>query len=153
MKVDLYERIWMWLAAVLIAAFLGAIALAAGAQAIQPPSHVETIDPATVYEAPGFSSPGLVEEPELMTLYLVETAKGLGMDVVGVDVRNAKYGAQLVALALPSADVGGVLRFIDQNESRMAPETVAMFSSIDAIGTDQLHDDPTGGDDDVQRPN
>jgi cytochrome c oxidase subunit 2 len=64
MKVDLYEKIWLWMAGVMIVAFLGAILFAAGSQAIHPPSHVETIDPQTVYEAPGFSSPGLVEEPE-----------------------------------------------------------------------------------------
>ena len=64
MKVDLYEKIWMWLAAGLIAAFLGAIVFAAGSQAMRPPSHVETIDPATVYDAPGFSDPGLVEEAD-----------------------------------------------------------------------------------------
>ena len=64
MKVDLYEKIWMWLAAGLIVAFLGAIVFAAGSQAIHPPSHMETIDPATVYDAPGFSDPGLVEEAD-----------------------------------------------------------------------------------------
>ncbi len=64
MKVDLYEKIWMWLAGVLIAAFLAAIVFAAGSQAMHPPSHVETIDPATVHDAPGFSDPGLVEQPD-----------------------------------------------------------------------------------------
>jgi cytochrome c oxidase subunit II len=63
-KVDLYEKIWMWMAAVMIAAFFGGIAFAAGSQAMHPPSHVETIDPATVSDAPGFSSPGLVEEAD-----------------------------------------------------------------------------------------
>ena len=64
MKVDLYEKIWMWAAAVMIVAFLGAIAFAAGSHAIHPPSHVETIDPGAVYDAPGFSQPGLVEEAD-----------------------------------------------------------------------------------------
>lgn len=59
MKVDLYERIWMWVAAALIAAFVAAIAVAAGVQAVRPPSHLETIDPATVYESEAFSNPGV----------------------------------------------------------------------------------------------
>lgn len=59
MKVDLYERVWMWIAAVLIAAFLGAILVSAGSQAVQPPSHLETIDPTTVRDAGEFSSPGV----------------------------------------------------------------------------------------------
>jgi cytochrome c oxidase subunit 2 len=59
MQVDLYEKAWMWIAAVLIAAFLGAIVVAAGSQAIRPPSHVETIDPEAVYDTEEFSSPGV----------------------------------------------------------------------------------------------
>ena len=59
MRVDLYERVWMWMSAVLIAAFLGAILIAAGSQAVQPPSHLETIDPATVRDAGEFASPGV----------------------------------------------------------------------------------------------
>ena len=39
MKVDFYEKVWMGMAAVLIVAFLSAIIIAAGAQAIHPPSH------------------------------------------------------------------------------------------------------------------
>lgn len=59
MKIDLYERIWMWMAAVLIVAFLGAIAFAAGSQAAHPPSHVETIDPQAVPDSEEFGSPGV----------------------------------------------------------------------------------------------
>ncbi len=59
MTVDLYEKIWMIVAAVLIAGFLGAIVVAAGMQAVQPPSHVETIDPEAVYDSEEFSRPGV----------------------------------------------------------------------------------------------
>jgi cytochrome c oxidase subunit 2 len=58
-QVDLYERIWMWMAAVVIALFLGAIVFAAGSAAIQPPSHMETIDPTTVLDDPEFGNPGV----------------------------------------------------------------------------------------------
>jgi cytochrome c oxidase subunit 2 len=64
MKVDLYEKIWMWIAAVLIVAFLAAIIIAAGAQAVQPPSHVETINPEEIYDSEEFSSPGVEELPD-----------------------------------------------------------------------------------------
>jgi len=60
MKVDLYERIWMWAAAGLIALFLGAISFAVASQAMQPPSHIETIDPTTVYDPDAFGEPGVV---------------------------------------------------------------------------------------------
>ena len=59
MKVDVYERAWMWIAAVLIVGFLGAIIVAAGASAIRPPSHVEVINPEEVYDHDEFGSPGV----------------------------------------------------------------------------------------------
>jgi cytochrome c oxidase subunit 2 len=59
MKVDVYERAWMWIAAVLIVGFLGAIIVAAGASAIHPPSHVEVINPEAVYDDEEFGSPGV----------------------------------------------------------------------------------------------
>jgi len=58
-QVDLYERIWMWMAAVVIALFLGAIVFAAGSAAIQPPSHLETVDPTTLLDHPEFGDPGV----------------------------------------------------------------------------------------------
>jgi cytochrome c oxidase subunit 2 len=64
MKVDVYEKIWMALAAVLIVVFLAAIVIAAGMHAIHPPSHIETIDPATISEHPEFGSPGVKIEPD-----------------------------------------------------------------------------------------
>jgi cytochrome c oxidase subunit II len=60
MHVDLYERIWMWAATVLIVLFLGAILFTAGAQAIQPPSHLETIDPTAIASHPEFGHPAVV---------------------------------------------------------------------------------------------
>ena len=47
MKVDLYEKIWMWAAGVLLVAFFATSAVAAFSGAVHPPSHVETINPAT----------------------------------------------------------------------------------------------------------
>ena len=45
MKVDLYERIWMWGVTVMLASFFAATAVAAVGGSIHPPSHVETIRP------------------------------------------------------------------------------------------------------------
>ena len=59
MTVDIYEKIWMWIAAVLIVAFLGAILIAAGTSAIHPPSHVETINPEEVYDSDEFGATGV----------------------------------------------------------------------------------------------
>jgi cytochrome c oxidase subunit 2 len=59
MTVDIYEKAWMWIAAVLIVAFLGAIVFAAGNSAIHPPSHVETINPEAVYDSEEFGNTGV----------------------------------------------------------------------------------------------
>lgn len=59
MKVDLYERIWMWGVGVMLALFFAATAWAALTKSIQPPSHVETIDPARVMADRRFSQPGV----------------------------------------------------------------------------------------------
>ncbi len=64
MQVNAYERAWMWVAGILIAAFLAAIVIAAGAQAIRPPSHVETIDPEGVWDSEEFSSTGVETLPD-----------------------------------------------------------------------------------------
>ena len=64
MRVDLYEKIWMGVAAALIVIFLAAIVVAAGAYAIHPQSHVETIDPTTVLEDPEFGNPGVAIQPD-----------------------------------------------------------------------------------------
>ena len=57
MHVEIYEKVWMWAAALLIALFLGAILIGAGAQATQPPSHFEVVDPTTLADNPEFGKP------------------------------------------------------------------------------------------------
>jgi cytochrome c oxidase subunit 2 len=57
MHPEIYERIWMWAAGGLIVLFLGAILWGAGLQAIQPPSHIETLDPTKIADHPEFGSP------------------------------------------------------------------------------------------------
>ncbi|MFN7961171.1 MAG: cytochrome c oxidase subunit II [Thermoanaerobaculia bacterium] len=57
MKVHLYERIWMWLAAAMILGFVSAVVFAAGSHAIHPPSHMETVDPTQVRIRGEFTEP------------------------------------------------------------------------------------------------
>lgn len=58
-RVNQYEKLWMWGAAVLILLFVGAIVFAAAGSAVHPPSHVETIDPTTVAKSGEFANPGV----------------------------------------------------------------------------------------------
>jgi cytochrome c oxidase subunit 2 len=64
MHVEVYERIWMWIAAVLVVVFVGVIAGTAAMGAIQPPSHVETVDPAALGTHPEFAAPAVKENPD-----------------------------------------------------------------------------------------
>jgi len=59
MKVDLYEKIWMWGVAVMLSLFFISTAIAAVRDSIHPPSHVETIDPARVMADARFRAPGV----------------------------------------------------------------------------------------------
>ncbi len=59
MKVDFYEKIWLWASAGIIVVFLASMGFTFFGQAIQPPSHVETIDPTTVRADEEFGSPGV----------------------------------------------------------------------------------------------
>jgi cytochrome c oxidase subunit 2 len=56
-KVDLYERFWLFVSGALIVAFLGAIGLAAALRSVHPPSHVETVDPTRVRTDTEFAHP------------------------------------------------------------------------------------------------
>jgi cytochrome c oxidase subunit II len=59
MKVDLYERIWMYAVVVMLALFFTSTVVAAVKGGLHPPSHVETIDPATAFSDPRFQPQGL----------------------------------------------------------------------------------------------
>jgi cytochrome c oxidase subunit 2 len=60
MHVHPYERAWMGAAGVIIGVGLGTILYGSLAQARNPPSHVETIDPAAVMTDARFSAPGVI---------------------------------------------------------------------------------------------
>lgn len=64
MHVDLYERIWIWAAALMIAAFLGAVIFSAGSHAVHPPSHMETVDPTKVLTEGEFTLPGVTQNDD-----------------------------------------------------------------------------------------
>ena len=64
MHVELYERIWMWAAGALIVLFLGAIFVTAAVQAVQPPSHLETLDPTALGTHPEFAAPAATTRPD-----------------------------------------------------------------------------------------
>jgi cytochrome c oxidase subunit 2 len=59
MHVDFYERIWMWAAVGIVVVFLASIGYTTFGRAMQPPSHVEMIDPEKLTSDEEFGSPGV----------------------------------------------------------------------------------------------
>lgn len=64
MNVDFYEKIWMWAATGIVVVFLASMSFTFFGRAIQPPSHVEMIDPAAVRQDEEFSNPGVTINPD-----------------------------------------------------------------------------------------
>ena len=61
MKIDRYERIFLYTAAVVLAAFFGAILFSVGEAGIHLPTKEDTIDPAEVRSTAPFDNPGVFE--------------------------------------------------------------------------------------------
>ena len=59
MKVHQYEKAFLWVGAVMLVLFLGALSFASLAMGIQLPGKVAQIDPAEVRSQPPFNEPGL----------------------------------------------------------------------------------------------
>ncbi|HEX9691909.1 MAG TPA: cytochrome c oxidase subunit II [Gemmatimonadales bacterium] len=59
MHIHVYERVWMWSAAGIIALFLSMIAFATISQGRIPPSHVETVDPRSIWTDARFANRGV----------------------------------------------------------------------------------------------
>jgi cytochrome c oxidase subunit 2 len=123
MNVPLYEKIWLWAAGVLIVAFLSAIAVTTFGRALQPPSHVETIDPRTVWQDERFAERGVTVDEN-------------GVTVVGIALMFAFQPAEIrvpagrpVRFRLTSADVIHGFQIVGTNANAMiVPGYVSQFT-------------------------
>lgn len=124
MHVDFYERIWMWVSAALIAVFLTAIVLVAGAQAVQPPSHMETVDPTTIYDHPEFGEPGVRENADGgVTVTVLSELFAFSPDPIRVPAGRP------VTFRVTSADVIHGFQVVGTNANAMAiPGYVSQFT-------------------------
>lgn len=124
--IDLYERIWMWAGGVIIAVFLGTLAVATVAQGLRPPSHVETVDPANVWQDPRFSQRGVSVNPEG------------GVTVTGVAMTFAFQPNEIrvplgkpVTFRFTSADVIHGFQIVGSNGNTMVvPGYVSQFTTV-----------------------
>lgn len=124
MQVELYERIWMWAAAALIVLFLGAIFVTAAVQAVQPPSHLETLDPTTLGTHPEFGTPVATTRPDgTIVVPVVALMFGFTPDPIAVPAHVP------VTFRLTSADVIHGFGVVGTNANAMAiPGYVSQFT-------------------------
>lgn len=124
MHVELYERIWMWAAGGLLVLFLGAIFLTAGLHAVQPPSHVETVDPTTLANDPEFGKPAVVTRADGgVVVSVVAQTFSFSPDPIEVPANRP------VTFRLTSADVVHGFEVIGTNANAMViPGYVSQFT-------------------------
>ena len=124
MNVAFYERIWMWAATAIIAIFLGAIFVTAAAQAVEPPSHIETVDPATILSHPEFGKPAITTRPDGSVVVPVVA----GMFSFAPDPIEVPANVR-VTFRLTSADIIHGFQVVGTNANAMAiPGYVSQFT-------------------------
>src|SRR5262245_23935348 len=124
MNVHFYERIWMWAASGLIIVFLGAIIATSAAQAIEPPSHIEMVDPTTLSDHPEFGHPGVTTKPDgRVVVVVVAQTFSFNPDPIEVPARTP------ITLRLTSSDVVHGFEVAGTNANAMAvPGYVSEFT-------------------------
>ena len=124
MNVDFYERIWMWLAAVLIVVFVGVIVSTTAMGAVAPPSHIETVDPAALDSNPEFSNPGVKTNADgSVTAVVVAGMFSFAPDPIEVPVGKP------ITFRLTSRDVIHGFEVVGTNANAMAmPGYVSQFT-------------------------
>lgn len=124
MHIDLYERIWMWAGAAIIAMFLGVMIVPSFVMAINPPSHVETVDPAALASHPEFASGAITtREDGSVVVSVVASTFAYGPDPIEVPVNRP------ITFRLTSADVLHGFQVVGTNANAMAvPGYVSQFT-------------------------
>lgn len=124
MNVELYERIWMWCAGVIIVIFLGTIFVMAGAQAVHPASHLETVDPTALAEHPEFANPTVTSRADgTVVVSVVATMFSFSPDPIEVPANRP------VVFRLTSDDVVHGFQVVGTNANAMAiPGYVSQFT-------------------------
>ena len=126
MHVNLYERIWMWGAGGIIVLFLATVVFATVTQGRVPPSHIETIDPQSVFNDPRFAQRGVTTLPDG------------SVEVIGIAMMFAFLPAEIrvpagkpVTFRLTSPDVMHGFQIVRTNANTMIiPGYVSQFTIV-----------------------
>ena len=124
MNVELYEKIWLWGASALLLMFLSAIFVTVGMYAVQPPSHVETVDPEALAASPEFSNPAVTVRPDgSVVVTVVAQLFSFAPDPIEVPADRP------VTFRLTSADVIHGFQIVGTNGNAMVvPGYVSQFT-------------------------
>jgi len=124
MNVEFYEKIWMWVASALLVVFLGAIFLMAGLHAVEPPSHIETLDPEALSAHPEFGNPAVKIQPDgSVVVSVVAQMFSFSPDPIEVPANRP------VTFRITSADVIHGFEVVGTNANAMAiPGYVSQFT-------------------------
>ena len=124
MNVALYEKLWMWAAGALIAAFLVTLVAGLAGSSLQPPSHVETIDPTTVDQDPRFAQPGVTVDGQGVTVVVVSSMYAFTPDGARVPANRP------VTFRITSRDVTHGFQIVGTNGNTMVvPGYVSQFTT------------------------
>jgi cytochrome c oxidase subunit 2 len=123
LKVHLYEKIWIGVAALVLAGFLSAIVYGSVAHSIHPPSHIETIDPLKVRTETEFAEPGVRITDAGVTVVVVAELYRFRPEVIRVPAGRP------VTFRLTSPDVIHGFQVVGTNANTMAiPGYVSEFT-------------------------
>jgi len=123
-NVPLYEKLWMWAAGGLIVAFVATVLITAIGGALQPPSHVETIDPAKVWTDARFKDQGVTATANGATVV------ALGMMFAFVPNEIHVPAHRPVTFRLTSSDVTHGFEIVGTNGNTMlVPGYVSQFTT------------------------
>ena len=130
MNVPLYEKVWMYVSGGLILAFLVTVLVGVAGSALQPPSHVETIDPTRVWADPRFANRGVTVTESGATVVAV----GMMFAFAPTEIRVP--AGKPVTFRLTSADVTHGFQIVGTNANTMLiPGYVSQFTTTFAPGT------------------
>jgi cytochrome c oxidase subunit 2 len=133
MNVAFYEKLWMWAAAILIAAFLATLGAGVAGSALQPPSHVETIDPTQVATDARFSQPGVVRDGDRTTVVTIASMFSFTPGEIRVPANRP------VTFRLTSSDVTHGFQIVGTNGNAMVvPGYVSQFTTTFATPGEYL---------------
>ena len=127
MNIDVYERLWMWAAGVVIALFVAVIGISTAAYGLHPPSHVETIDPSKVFTDPRFSKLG---DPQVMPDGTIEVTMVATMFMFAPNEVRVPAGRR-IRFRLTSIDVTHGFLISGTNANAMlVPGYISQFTTV-----------------------